>query len=368
MATRKVSGHWLWRLKLIVVLLSALGLLGCEDSAQNDDRAIALMAAQVDEQFSQVEPGKILSFPRDHLSHPDFRTEWWYLTANLEAENGEVFGVQWTLFRSAASNSSGKGWESPQRFMSHTVITSAKQTWAAERFARGGIGQAGVRSRPFLAWLDNWQWRSYSDSPFPAVLTFADGDMKATLAVQKTGEHVLQGEQGYSKKHATENIASYYYSEPFLHVNGKLELNGETYKVKGKGWYDHEWSSVGLSELQQGWDWFSVHLDDGRALMLYQIREKNRQPYYFGSLSWPNGESLKLGEGDIRLVPVTFTTHKGRNYPLKWSIAIPSQDISIKVDVVRKEQWLPFVFSYWEGPIEVSGSHSGQGFMELTGY
>ncbi|MGF1681898.1 lipocalin-like domain-containing protein [Photobacterium minamisatsumaniensis] len=359
---------WACTKRIAIVLAGLLFLFGCDNAANVDNRSVAIMAEQGNEHFKQVEPNKVFSFPEDHLPHPEFKNEWWYFTANLQSEKGDVFGVQWTLFRSASSIKKEKGWMSPQRFMAHAVITSKDNTWAAERFSRGGIGQAGVTGRPFQAWLDNWKWKSYSDSPFPAVLTFSDGNMEASLSVQKSGKRILQGESGYSKKHSTENIASYYFSEPFLQVAGKLELDGKEYQVKGKGWYDREWSSAGLSQKQEGWDWFSIHLDDGRALMLYQIREKQSQPYYFGSISWPNGESISLAQEDIRLVPVSYTTHKGKNYPLNWNLEIPSQQIKLKVDVVRKEQWLPFVFSYWEGPISVSGSHSGQGFMELTGY
>ena len=39
--------------------------------------------------FAQVSPGKVFQFPADHGAHPDFRIEWWYLTANLEDDQGQ---------------------------------------------------------------------------------------------------------------------------------------------------------------------------------------------------------------------------------------------------------------------------------------
>ncbi|WP_064603439.1 lipocalin-like domain-containing protein [Photobacterium sp. J15] len=347
--------------------LSVLALTGCEQADQSANTAEILRQDKAN-QFAQVVPGKEWKFPQDHLSHPEFRTEWWYLTANLESEEGETFGVQWTLFRFANDAREGTGWNSPHMFMAHTVVTTKDKIWHAERFARGGIGQAGVTQNPYRAWLDNWSWRSYGDSPFPGRLQFADDDMAADLAIRNTGALVFQGDNGYSKKHPTADIASYYYSAPFLKLNGTLMLDGKSYRVKGDGWYDREWSSEGLTEKQEGWDWFSVHLDDGRALMVYQIREKESQPYYFGSLSWPDGKTILLQPEDIRLTPVSYVAQGGKDTPINWRIDIPTQQIQLEVDVVRKEQWLPFVFSYWEGPIKVSGSHSGQGFMELTGY
>ncbi|MCW8327816.1 carotenoid 1,2-hydratase [Photobacterium sp. SDRW27] len=355
------------RRQIVALLLCALALVGCEPVEQQSN-ASDILRQDLTGTFEPVVPGKPLSFPQDHLAHPGFRAEWWYLTANLESDTGETFGVQWTLFRFATSTEKGDGWKSPQMYMAHTVVTSKNKTWHAERFARGGIGQAGVVSKPYRAWLDNWSWRSYGDTPFPGQLEFADGAMAGDLTVSNQGALIYQGDNGYSKKHATEDIASYYFSAPFLDISGSLQLDGKSYQVKGNGWYDREWSSVGLSEKQLGWDWFSIHLDDGSALMVYQIREKDAKPYYFGSLSWPDGKTIILQPGDIRLTPMSFTTHKGKNYPLDWRVDVPAHQIELKVDVVRKEQWLPFVFSYWEGPIKVSGSHSGQGFMELTGY
>lgn len=363
--------------RLPVFLLMAACLLtlqGCETEPDPEDQAIVMLSQESGEQFARVEPGVRLTFPQDHLPHPEFRNEWWYLTANLKSETGEEFGLQWTLFRNAVSTQPGNGWQDPQRYMAHLVVTGEKKLWAAERFARGGIGQAGVTGRPFRAWLDNWLWLSHSDSPFPSTLTFADGespkpDMAGKLEITQTGPLVLQGVQGYSRKHATQPIASYYYSAPFLTLKGELELDGKLYRVEGKGWLDREWSSVGLSDSQLGWDWFAIHLDDGRALMLYQIREKDHRPYYFGSLSWPDGRTQGLKPEDIKLSPVSFTTNdEGHSYPHAWYIELPAYQIQLKVDTVRKEQWLPFIFSYWEGPVKVTGSHSGQGYMELTGY
>lgn len=353
----------------VIAVATVLVLLSYDQEEISDSPSVSMMTNPDNAQFAPVVPGYQFEFPRDHLPHPDFRAEWWYLTANLQAEDGEQFGLQWTLFRFRSTTEEGRGWESPQRYMAHLVVTSKDKVWSAERFARGGIGQAGVLGHPYRAWLDNWEWRSYSDSPFPGVLSFADGSgMAGKFAIQQTGAIVFQGDKGYSKKHATEDIASYYYSAPFLNIEGRLELDGKQFTVSGDAWYDREWSSRGLAENQQGWDWFSIHLDDGSALMLYQIREKDVRPYYFGSLSWPDGKTEILSAEDLQLSPITFSTYGGKTYPIVWQVKVPSQGIELKVDVVRKEQWLPFIFSYWEGPIRVSGSHTGQGFMELTGY
>jgi hypothetical protein len=53
------------------------------------------------EGFARAEAPRSFDFPRDHGPHPEFRSEWWYLTAVLADPSGAEFGVQFTLFRQA---------------------------------------------------------------------------------------------------------------------------------------------------------------------------------------------------------------------------------------------------------------------------
>jgi len=95
--------------------------------------------------YAQVKPGVKLEFPRDHGAHPDYRIEWWYLTANLVDDDGRHWGMQWTLFRQAlAPGPAAGGWASNQMWMAHAAITTPEGHFHEQRFARGGIGQAGV--------------------------------------------------------------------------------------------------------------------------------------------------------------------------------------------------------------------------------
>ena len=140
------------------------------------------------------------------------------------------------------------------------------------------------------------------------MLTFEDGAMAGELSVVNKGELVLHGDKGYSKKHPAEDRASYYFSAPFLQLQGTLVVDGETLKVSGEGWYDREWSSSMLSAEQQGWDWFSIHLDDGSALMAAQIRAKDKKAYSFGSRSWPDGRVIPLNSEEIYLTPISYSS------------------------------------------------------------
>src|ERR1700681_1574926 len=99
--------------------------------------------------FAPVAPGKTFSFPADHGPHPDFRIEWWYITANLTDAKGAAYGAQWTLFRQAmAPGSQPEGWANQQIWMAHAAGTRADTHRFGQTFARGGVGQAGVEIKP----------------------------------------------------------------------------------------------------------------------------------------------------------------------------------------------------------------------------
>lgn len=359
---RRWYPFYLW-----VILISTILVSGCDNSPDRSN-SVKTLTQSKDFVFEPVVKGEPIIFPKDYGEHPEYLAEWWYLTANLTTETGKEIAVQWTLFRMATSDEELSGWKTPQMYMAHAVITAKDKIWATERFARGGIGQAGVRLKPFRAWLDNWSWRAATSEPFPGDLEFSDDNMLARLHIKQDGPIVLQGDKGYSKKHPLLDIASYYYSAPFLDIDGVIELDGQQYKVSGRGWFDREWSSSMLSAKQQGWDWFSIHLEDGSALMVSQLREKGQTPYFIGSRSWPDGRVVKLDNNQIRMKPMHFREVSGISFPLSWLIEIPSQGLRLQTSVVRRDQWLHFMFPYWEGPINVTGSLNGKGFMELTGY
>lgn len=321
--------------------------------------------------FAEVVPGRPLAFPADHGPHPAFRIEWWYLTANLEDANGTRYGVQWTLFRQAlAPSGADEGWANRQIWMGHAALTSATTHRFAERFARGGVGQAGVDAAPFAAWIDSWQMRqsaAATSSLAPLTLSAAAADFSYALQLTGDGPPVLQGDAGYSRK-SSRDQASYYYSQPDLKVSGSIVLDGTSIDVTGKAWFDHEWSSQPLASDQTGWDWFSLHLDGGDKLMLFRLRHSDGRDFYAGTWIGPDGTSQQLAPADITMTPAATSRVAGRDLPTTWNIAVPSHHLAITVAPLNPQSWMDTRFKYWEGPIGVSGSRSGVGYLELTGY
>jgi predicted secreted hydrolase len=351
----------------LVVLLVLLLLGGCDQSAP-EQKGFAGMGDQA-LAFTPVVPGRVFSFPADHGAHDGFRIEWWYVTANLKDQQGNEFGVQWTLFRSALKPLAEQaGWADQTIWLGHAAVTSSTVHHAAERYARGGVGQAGVQLAPFEAWIDDWRFASQAQDPLSDLqLSARDKNFAYQLHLTSSRPLVLQGDKGFSQK-SEEGQASYYYSQPFFQASGTLQIDGQSYTVSGPAWLDREWSSQPLTANQTGWDWFSLHLDSGEHVMLYRMRQKDGAPYLTGTWIAANGQTQTLSSSQIRLTPQTTVKVAGRAMPVKWSISIPDKHLDISLDALNPNAWMNLRIPYWEGPVHIRGSHPGQGYLEMTGY
>jgi len=338
--------------------------------------------------YAEVLPGKTLEFPRDHLPHADYRIEWWYLTANLIDNRGRDWGLHWTLFRQALNaDGNPQGWNSNQIWMAHAALSTPDGHVYEERFARGGIGQAGVKIKEsrFDAWLDDWQLQGDGPAPLPGTLTIRLQGISARLYLGMDTPWVLQGDQGYSQR-SSQGHASYYYSQPHIQVSGMIEQPGQSVTVSGSGWLDREWSSQLLAENQPGWDWFSLHLQDGSALMVYRSRDntaggaqgigdQRNNGWVTGAWITPGGEAQALTADDIRLRPLeNRPVHRKQQAPLQlplvWSLALPAKGPEYRwiIRATDPNHWLATAFPYWEGPVIAEGDNPGVGYLEMTGY
>lgn len=322
--------------------------------------------------FAAVVPGRRFSFPADHGPHPDYRIEWWYVTANLKDSDGNSYGVQWTLFRQAAQpGPQREGWASQQIWMGHAAVTRADTHRFGETFARGGIGQAGVDADPFHAWIDSWEMRGLdgmsATNIAPLEMKAAGADFSYALTLNADKPLVLEGNAGYSRKSAR-GQASYYYSQPFFTVAGTVTIDGKSVSVTGQAWMDREWSSQPLAADQTGWDWFSLHLGTGEKLMLFRLRQTQGNHYLSGNWIRPDGQVTELPSSAIEMVPTATTEVANRKLPTSWRIAIPDRRLKIDTAPLNPQSWMGTSFAYWEGPVSFTGSHKGVGYLEMTGY
>lgn len=317
--------------------------------------------------FSVPQRGGEIVFPRDHGAHPDYRIEWWYLTSNLTGPDGTEYGVQWTLFRSALAPEAGEGWSAPQLWMGHAALTTPDRHFVAERLARGGIGQAGVETAPaFAAWIDEWQMAGATDLSDLSLRASAP-EFAYDLRLVAEGPIVRHGQNGYSVK-SSEGQASYYYSQPFYRVEGTLTLPGGPVEVTGGAWLDREWSSQPLSENQSGWDWFSLVLDSGDRLMAFRLRETDGGQFTSGTWIGPDGTVAPFGDGALTATPLRMVPVAGREVPVRWRVELLDRGLDVTVEAMNDQSWMETSVPYWEGPVRVTGSHGGRGYLEMTGY
>lgn len=318
--------------------------------------------------FALPNPAHVLRFPADHGPHPEFRIEWWYLTATLEDVAGAEYGAQWTLFRTATAPGEGAGWQSPQLWMGHAAVTTKDRHFVAERLARGGIGQAGVMAQPFAAWIDDWQMVGTGEAGDLSglSLTATGPEFSYALELVAEGPLVAHGAGGYSVKSAG-GQASHYYSQPFYRVSGALDLPEGPVTVTGQAWLDREWSSQPLAADQTGWDWFSLAFDDGARLMGFVLRGGAGD---FASGTWieADGTPHPLPPGALLADPVALAEVAGREVPVVWRLQLPERGLDVTLTALNPGAWMATSVPYWEGPIRIEGSHSGRGYLEMTGY
>ena len=370
----------------LFVVLALLGLGAYWLTAPSDDANLRTslsvseaMASDTTgyERATEVQP---FSFPADHGPHPGFKTEWWYFTGNLTGPNAQSYGYELTIFRigltppDEAPVSNALNWRTNQLYMGHFAVTDgASETFHAfERFQRGGAGLAGAQANPFRVWLDDWSMTSTGTPTFPVRLRAAENGIGIDLTVTPSKPRVLQGNQGLSQKGPGVGNASYYYSYTRLGTEGHVMLQGDTLSVTGQSWLDREWSTSALGPDQEGWDWFSLQLDDGRDLMYYQLRRTDGTPSQFseGVIVGTDGEPRRLARSDVSLnVLDTWTTSDGTHtYPVEWTLRVPEENIDLHITPVIPNQELDVSVRYWEGAVRVEGSTSGRGYVEMTGY
>ena len=366
--------HWL----IVPVLLSTLG--GC-DRPPRDSGGLRVAEAlgEVDaEGFARATEVRPFRFPRDHGPHPDYRNEWWYITGNLQADDGRRFGFQVTFFRIAVqpeSIDSPSAWRTNQIWMGHAALTDVanEKHLAYERFARQAVGLAGAAVAPFRVWLEDWSIQADQAHETWQLKLPTDG-FDLELEMLSASPIILQGDEGLSQKSSEPGNASYYYSIPRLRAAGWLTMNGESLALKGLAWLDREWSTSALSSEQVGWDWFSLQLQDGRNLMYYQLRRKDgaADPHSSGSLSDAKGLRRRLNPDHVNLTPLTHWRFGDKGYPLEWRLQLQGEPYPWRVRALVADQEMRLSVHYWEGAVEVTeevtGKALGRGYLEMAGY
>jgi predicted secreted hydrolase len=332
-----------------------------------------------------------LEFPRDHGPHPGFRTEWWYYTGNLVTETGRRFGFQLTFFRhqltpfgaSADWPDPHSAWRTRQVYLAHAAVAdiSGKRHLQAEQASREALGMAG--------WVQDGDEMKVFVRDWSAVIlperqrleVSADG-FAFRLELTPAKEPVRHGIDGYSRKGATAERASCYYSIPRLETTGTVTLaNQQPIPVTGVSWMDHEFSTAPLEPGTVGWDWFSIQLADRSEFMIYLLRREDGSldPASSGTYVDPLGvpRHLERGRFEVDVLDSWRSKRSGAVYPSVWRVKVPLAGIDVVVSSNLPDQEMRPAdltgITYWEGSVAAKGTKGagaieGQGYVELTGY
>ncbi len=343
--------------------------------------------------WTPAQPGYAWSFPRDHWARDGYKTEWWYFTGHLRSADEPVrrFGFQFTFFRIGVSRDVpevGSAWAAGNLIMGHAALTDLDN--GTHRFselvvrAAPLLGGFGRHPDPRLAWSvgppgtpDGWQLR-WNGNGFDFNMADAGKSFGFSLSTRPLKPVAFQGPGGLSRKGEGATEASHYYSFTRMAATGTVRVDGNEWKVDGTSWMDKEFGSNQLGEDMEGWDWFSLQLDDGREVMLYILRDRDGATHHagatlvnsVGAVRYLQPDEWKLNATDRWTSPAT-----GAPYPAGWTLDIPSAAIRAVISPKLAEQenrsaLIPNLF-YWEGSVRIeteSGRPMGQGYVELTGY
>lgn len=364
-----VAALWLYRQQLSQtpeISASILEFEGSSDNAELFERAIT--------------PREFV-FPEDFGPHQDYQTEWWYYTGNVATVNGRRFGYQLTFFRRglvppalAESTEETSSFRATDAYMAHFALTDVQTVrhFQEERFQRGAAGVAGASGEPYEVWLDNWSVEEVGPDIYKLKAETSDPNISISFTLTGMKPPALNGDEGLSQKGDEAGNASYYYSQTRLETYGEIRLDGQRYTVTGFSWKDHEFGTTALPPDTVGWDWFSLQLAGGLEVMYYQFRKEDGTIgiHSLGTIVYPDGstEKISLDEITLEVIKTWESPHTSATYPAMWEITIPKLSLDITVVPLISDQEMRNSTTYWEGAVEVIGTHEGFGYVEMTGY
>ena len=328
--------------------------------------------------YAPVTNSRALAFPVDFGAHPNYRTEWWYVTGWLKTPDGKPLGFQVTFFRSrpGVDQANPSAFAAKQLIIGHAAVSdpAVGHLLHDQRSSREGFGLAYARTGTTDVKLDDWTMVRGADGRY--TVQVRSSQMTFDLVLAPTQPVLLQGDRGFSQKGPAAAHASYYYSEPQLAVTGQVGRAGAAAQaVTGTAWLDHEWSSEALQPDASGWDWIGANLADGGALMAFQVR--NRQ----GSKIWAHatwrdqaGKVTQYGAGQVVFTPSARWKSPRTEAVYPVATVLTTGATQWRVTPLQPDQELDSRRStgavYWEGAVTLDrdGHPAGHGYLELTGY
>jgi predicted secreted hydrolase len=323
-----------------------------------------------------VTPGYLIDLSRDGGSHPEFVTEWWYVTGWLRDEAGKQRGFQVTFFRyrNPSADSNPSAFAPKQILFAHAALSDPGETklLRAERTARAGFGLAEAAQGVTNVLINDWSLRAEGAA---LVTHIAAQEFSFALTLRATQPILLQGDKGFSQKGPNPAAASYYYSLPQLDVQGSIDIRGTNLAVTGQAWFDHEWSNSYVDPQSVGWDWIGINLNDGGALMAFRMRDAQGQQRWAGATVRSADRDERFNPKEVEWTPLRHwrSPRTGVTYPIAWRVKVGHREFTLRplMDDQENDARGSVGILYWEGAVEAvdsAGKLLGRGYLELTGY
>jgi predicted secreted hydrolase len=361
-----LSGEKLKKIKILFLILVSLFIVACAPKYT----------------INHSMPLKPLSLPADEAAHYWAHQEWWYYTGHLTAEDGREFGYELTFFKRITNEDTVPNlfipvpahWLKDVAMLGHFAITDLQnKTFKADEINDYTLNSSKADEKKYNVMIYNWTAREENGKH---IISAEMKGHKIELVLEALKPAVLHGQNGIMNKGG--NRANYYYSFTNMKTSGILTVDGQPMKVEGTSWMDHEYGTMKLVPPQNGWDWFSVQLDNNCELMLYLIRNDKDSIIDTGSGTFvlPNGKTIWIAKDDIdiKILDYWYSKKTDSNYPASWAIIIKSLNLKLDVNPVLAEQELNLEpIPYWEGSVRISGTYNdlpvkGKGYVELMGY
>ena len=326
--------------------------------------------------YPPVKPRR-LNFPRDYGSHPEYRTEWWYLTGWL-GQGPSAMGFQLTFFRSRTQHAP----DNPSRLapiqllFAHAAVAVAKQNVFLHANRAGRLGGTMLRAEisDTDVQFEDWHLRRVQGATGEVYVgRFTGEGFSLSFDASASQPVLLRGKNGLSSKGPEALQASHYYSRAPLSVKARVNLGKQTQGLEGKAWLDHEWSSQFLMPGAVGWDWLGINLLDGGTLMAFQIRnDKAASIYAHVDARDREGRAAKGWLG-LRWQPAGSWRAKSLiDYPIPMDLFVGDERYRLVPLVMGQEVDARASTGgfYWEGAVSLmQGEYLlGHGYLELTGY
>lgn len=339
----------------VVVFLCALAAYGAFYLWKRGMLPANQVAKDWYEAKSAQEP--LVQLPKDDAPHDNY-IEWWYYNGHLAGQGDRHYSFHFAVFQIKDI------WS---HYVAHVALLDHQSGKYYTDQMRTTTADSSSKADGFDFTIGKWYLSGIDGDD---RLRVATPQFSLSLNMKQSAPPVYQGGTGLLD--FGQAGKSYYYTRPRMEIDGAINVNNNTEIVSGLAWFDHQWGDFRIKQL--GWDWFAIQLENGSNIMIYQLFDTGGLPVLRSGTLAKGATTQVLTEQDFKVTVTDYWVSRttGISYPIAWRIEIPKETISL--DVVPVSQHSEFdgrkttYTVYWEGPVRISGTHGGRGFVELSGY